>query len=71
MGPHETKDCPRCNKPFQCKVGNITQCHCFGIQLKSELKIVIEQRYHDCLCADCLKHLLQEMNLFKENYFPK
>lgn len=71
MSNHAAKNCPRCNKPFECKAGNITQCHCFDIKLKPELKAWLEQRYHDCLCPDCLKHLQQEMNLFKEKYFPK
>ena len=70
MSRPETKDCPRCNKSFQCKAGNITQCQCFDIKLNPELKALMEQQFHDCLCPDCLKHLLQELNLFKEKYLP-
>ena len=69
MYQHETKNCPRCNKPFECKADYITQCWCSDIELKPELKAWLEQRYNDCLCHDCLQYLQQEQNLFKEKYF--
>lgn len=69
MSNHAAKNCPRCNKPFECKAGNITQCQCFGITVKPELKAFLEQRYNDCLCRDCLNYLQQGQNLFKEKYF--
>jgi hypothetical protein len=65
---HESKNCPRCNALFECKPGNITQCHCTGVLLTAELRAYIEQRYSDCLCNDCLRHLQQELNLFREKY---
>ncbi|MBS1656129.1 MAG: cysteine-rich CWC family protein [Bacteroidetes bacterium] len=68
MCQHEIKTCPRCQKKFECKPGNITQCQCYGIFLSAELKAYIEERYRDCLCRDCLTHLQQEVNLFKEKY---
>lgn len=71
MCQHETKNCPRCKKGFECKPGNITQCQCFGLTLTTEGKAYIEQRYNDCLCKDCLLYLQQELNLFKEKYFFK
>ena len=55
MYQHETKNCPRCNKPFECKADYITQCWCSDIELKPELKAWLEQRYNDCLCHDCLQ----------------
>jgi len=66
MNRHETKDCPRCNKPFQCKAGNISQCQCFGIIITPELKVFLEQHYSACLCSDCLQQLQLELNLLKE-----
>jgi len=69
MSSHETKICPRCKLTFECKPGNITQCQCFGITVKPELKAFLEQRYNDCLCRDCLNYLQQGQNLFKEKYF--
>lgn len=71
MNRHETKDCPRCKKPFECKPGSITQCQCFGITIKPELKALLDQRYTDCLCRSCLHYLQQEQNLFKEKFFHK
>ena len=71
MSNHELKNCPRCNQSFECRPGNITQCQCSGITIKPELKVLLDQRYNDCLCRDCLQYLQQEMNLFKEKYFLK
>jgi hypothetical protein len=68
---HETKTCPRCKESFECRSGNITQCHCYGVELTAELRAFVEQRFNDCLCLDCLRYLQQEHNNFKEKYFPK
>jgi hypothetical protein len=65
MSSHETTTCPRCEKAFECKPGNITQCQCYGIELAAELKDFIEQRFKDCLCLDCLEYL-QQNDLSKE-----
>jgi hypothetical protein len=69
MSYPETKNCPKCRKPFECNPGNITLCQCNGIELTAELRAYIEQRYNDCLCRDCLQYLQQELVLFKEKYF--
>jgi len=71
MCQHETKDCPRCGKGFQCKPGNITQCHCFGMSFTHEEKAFIEQRYNDCLCNDCLLQLKNQVELFREKFIFK
>jgi len=68
MPLHEEKSCPRCNKPFECKAGDITQCQCYGIQLSVEERAFVEARYKDCLCADCLLQLKNRYLLFKEKY---
>jgi hypothetical protein len=68
MAHHEKKHCPRCAKPFECKPGSITQCQCFGIQLTTEQKSFIEDRYADCLCRDCLVQLQSHIELFKERF---
>ena len=68
MDKHETKNCPRCHNDFACRVGSITQCQCYGIELNAEQRAYIEQRYDDCLCRDCLQYLSNELNLFKEKY---
>ena len=65
---HETKYCPRCTKAFECKAGNIAQCQCSGVQLTTEQRAFIEQRYTDCLCNDCLQQLQNQLECFKEKY---
>jgi len=65
---HELKSCPRCNKSFECKAGNISECNCFGVKMTEELRAYLEQRYSDCHCNSCLEYLQTELNLFKEKY---
>ena len=60
MCKHEDKYCPRCHQLFECKVGNITQCQCFGITFTDEEKKIIEKNYNDCLCSNCLTALKNE-----------
>jgi hypothetical protein len=66
MHDHLEKYCPRCKQAFACKLGNITQCQCYGIVVSAEMKSLIEQRYNDCLCADCLRHLQKDPDRFRE-----
>lgn len=68
MCMHEQKNCPRCNKGFECKAGSISECQCYGFKMTDELKAYLEERYTDCLCRNCLDFLSQELNLFKEKY---
>ncbi|MFT3825753.1 MAG: cysteine-rich CWC family protein [Chitinophagaceae bacterium] len=68
MCRHEEKKCSRCGKPFECKVGNVTQCHCSNIDLTDEQRSFIAQRYQDCLCHQCLLDLKQGYVLFKEKF---
>ena len=51
---HEEKYCPRCKALFECKVGNILQCQCYGISLNEDEKQLIASQYNDCLCRSCL-----------------
>ncbi|MFT4154782.1 cysteine-rich CWC family protein [Parafilimonas sp.] len=71
MPVHEEKVCPRCGCVFECKAGDITQCQCYGIQFSLEERVFIEERYRDCLCADCLLELKNRYVLFKERYLLK
>lgn len=68
---HEEKTCPRCHKPFECRVGDIGQCQCSGVQLTNEEKILIEEKYNDCLCRNCLEELKNKYIFFKEKMFWK
>lgn len=65
---HETKKCPRCSEPFECKPGNISACQCYGIRLSEEEKAFIADRYDDCLCHNCLINLKDKYVFFKEKY---
>ncbi|UYQ94357.1 cysteine-rich CWC family protein [Chitinophaga horti] len=60
MPCHETKYCQRCNAPFECKVGNILQCQCNGIELNAEMREHIAGAYTECLCRKCLLDIQQE-----------
>ncbi len=57
MCKHEDKYCPRCNRLFECKAGNISQCQCNDVHLSVAAKKLIEEQYNDCLCASCLLEL--------------
>jgi len=69
MCKHEAKKCPRCNNAFECRVGDITHCQCYGIAFTAEEKAFIEDRYNECLCRSCLLELKQRYTLFREKYF--
>jgi hypothetical protein len=58
MPLHETKYCPRCQQPFECKAGSISNCQCSDIQLDAGLMQLIREQYADCLCIACLRDLL-------------
>ena len=59
---HETKDCPRCNKEFECKSGSILLCQCQTVVLSPEQLEYIANQYDDCLCAKCLVEVRAEYN---------
>jgi Cysteine-rich CWC len=60
MCQHETKHCGRCQAPFECKVGNILECQCYGVALTDEQKVFIGENYSDCLCRACLEAIKLE-----------
>lgn len=68
MCKHETKKCPRCESPFECKVGDVTHCQCYGIAMTAEERTYLEARYGDCLCRNCLLELKQKDVFFKEKH---
>ncbi|RXK81793.1 cysteine-rich CWC family protein [Filimonas effusa] len=70
MAKHEHKSCPRCQKPFECKVGDIGNCQCNGLSFTEEERSFIENRYSDCLCRQCLLELKNKSTLFQEK-FPR
>jgi hypothetical protein len=66
MCKHEQKSCPRCGAVFECKVGDISNCQCYGIQLSVAEEAYIATQYSDCLCRNCLLQLQQRYILFTE-----
>jgi len=69
MPVHEQKNCPRCNKDFECKAGDISRCQCSHISLTLEDKAFIEDRYAGCLCINCLYELKNRYTAFKEKFW--
>ena len=60
MCQHETKLCGRCEQSFECKVGNILECQCYGVSMSDEEKKFIADNYNDCLCRRCLEDIKTE-----------
>lgn len=65
MCMHETKHCPRCGVAFECKVGNITQCQCYGITLTTPEQEYIYKQFADCLCLACIKNIRVQLSTEK------
>lgn len=64
---HEIKNCPRCGSLFECKVGDVVNCQCYGIKLTLEEECFITQNYPgQCLCRACLLQLQNRYHLFVE-----
>lgn len=59
---HEIKKCLCCGSEFECKVGTITECQCFQVQLSEEESAYIRSKgFEDCLCANCMLVLKGEI----------
>jgi hypothetical protein len=65
MCKHEQKNWPRCGEGFECKVGDVTNCQCYGIELRVEEAFITKQ-FADCLCRNCLLQLKSRYTLFVE-----
>lgn len=63
MSRHEDKYCPRCNQVFECRLGNILTCQCFGISFTEEEKEYIGKQFNDCLCRNCLEEMKKQFSL--------
>jgi Cysteine-rich CWC len=73
MNKHEQKQCPRCGSGFECRVGDITRCQCYGIVLPAATEGWIAQQYGDCLCRTCLLQLkamplLQDGSAYQDTF---
>ncbi len=54
------KSCPRCNRTFECRHDQITECECTLVPLNEEDMSYIHARHDECLCIDCLMALSRE-----------
>ena len=68
MPRHESKQCPRCQSGFECKVGAVWQCQCSRVELSAEQLEYIRAQYADCLCYECLEDLRAEYNFLSHHH---
>jgi hypothetical protein len=61
MLSHYTKICPSCGRAFECRVDDIEQCQCYGIQLKPETQLAIREKFSTCLCSKCLMEIDEQV----------
>lgn len=66
MCKHEKKICLRCQSGFECKVGDVINCQCYGIELSKEEESFIHSNYQDCVCRNCLLQLKSRYLAFLE-----
>lgn len=57
MNKPEIKNCPICGKQFECKVYDIKNCQCYGINLNDFQRSYVKENYGDCLCRGCLEEI--------------
>jgi len=60
MPQHEQKQCPRCDRLFECKAGSILLCQCQTVYLTPEHLEYVNLHYNECLCSSCLKVVRSE-----------
>ena len=70
MDKHEEKSCPKCQKPFICKMGDITNCQCNTVTLTPDATHFLSKTYFDCLCRDCLVKINHDVKAAKQYSFP-
>jgi hypothetical protein len=62
MSKHESKTCPRCSTLFECRLGDITKCQCYGIKLTDAERDYMGRQFSDCLCTVCMTELRTAYN---------
>lgn len=70
MEKHEEKYCPKCNRRFICKVGDIAKCQCSVVKMSEEAKIFFSKTYYDCLCKECLAKIDHDVKAAMAYTFP-
>ncbi len=70
MQKHEQKQCPRCQQSFECRVGDITNCQCYGVPLSAAEEAMIAESFPgQCLCRNCLAEMKSRYHVFVEKKF--
>ncbi|QQS49884.1 MAG: cysteine-rich CWC family protein [Bacteroidota bacterium] len=52
------KKCPSCGKEFSCMGEN--DCWCETVQLHKKQFLILNQKFSDCICPDCMKQYESE-----------
>jgi len=47
------KICPSCGKSFTCNGDG--DCWCENVHINKKEMLIIMNKFHDCICPDCLK----------------
>ncbi|UZJ40474.1 cysteine-rich CWC family protein [Prosthecochloris sp. SCSIO W1101] len=50
--------CPVCGASFECKLS--AECWCSSVNVPSEVREYLADRYDTCLCRDCLEKLVKK-----------
>ncbi|WP_461125875.1 cysteine-rich CWC family protein [Spirosoma aerophilum] len=50
----EHTSCPRCQRTFDCRAEEVSQCQCQAVALTEPQQNYIRSLYEGCLCATCL-----------------
>lgn len=66
---HESKQCPRCGKEFECKVGDVQNCQC-NFPLQNETSVFLAKTKYGCLCAGCLAFFDKLVSKASKHRFP-
>lgn len=53
----EIKSCRCCGNSFTCHAKNISECHCYRVDLSDETRAYMRRKYDDCLCAECIERI--------------
>lgn len=70
MGKHETIYCPRCNAPFECRLGDVSRCQCSEVTLSEQTREYLNTTEYGCLCKKCLAELNHLVELTEHHSFP-
>ena len=57
MNKPEFKNCPKCGVSFECKVNDVTNCQCYGVNLNEKQRDFVKTNFGDCLCRKCLEEI--------------